>query len=273
MNGIAKGSGVDYEDILAINARSEIALITGPDGCTSFAITNPKSEKTWLAQNWDWKGTQLDALVELTIEQQGVPAIQMVTEAGIIGKIGRNSAGMGVCLNALVTDTWQPKVPIHLGLRAVLESHSMEEAITKIDHNQMASAAHFLIASGSGEAIGMEVSPVHTGKIEAENGIVTHTNHICSPGLKKQIIENATANSFTRLTTVNSLLGQLDGSTITKDDLFQILANHDHFPESICRHSQPGQSERENIDTVFSIVMNLTDDELEWIEGRPCEQD
>ncbi|ASN07299.1 choloylglycine hydrolase [Virgibacillus necropolis] len=271
MEGLAKGAGVSFEDILAINARSEIALITAPDGCTSFALTKPKSSKTWLAQNWDWKGSQLDALVQLNIEQAGLPSIQMVTEAGIIGKIGSNSAGLGVCLNALVTDTWQPKVPIHLGLRAVLESSSLKEAISKVDNNQMASAAHFLIASKSEEAIGMEVSPVYTGKITSDRGIVTHTNHICSAGLKERIVEEALSNSFTRLTTINSLLDQLDGKNSTKGDLFQILSNHDHFPDSICRHSLPKQSEREEIDTVFSIVMDLTDGELEWVEGRPCE--
>ncbi|UOR11356.1 C45 family autoproteolytic acyltransferase/hydolase [Halobacillus amylolyticus] len=272
MEGLAKGASVSFEDILAINARSEIALITGPDGCTSFGLTNPKTSKTWLAQNWDWKGSQIDALVQLDIEQEGFPSIQMITEAGIIGKIGSNSEGIGVCLNALVTDAWEPKTPIHLGLRAVLESYSLKEAISKVDHNQMASAAHFLIASKSEETIGMEVSPVFTGKINSEKGVVTHTNHICSADLKEIILEDALSNSFTRLTTIDSLLEQLEGENITKNDLFHILSNHDHFPDSICRHSLPHQSGRQNIDTVFSIVMNLTDHELFWSEGRPCEQ-
>src|SRR5699024_774280 len=147
MEGLADGAGVRFEDILTLNARSEIALVNLSDGCTSFSLTKPKTNKTWLAQNWDWKRQQIDALVHLEIRQNDLPIIQMITEAGIIGKIGCNSAGIGVCLNAIVANVWEAKIPIHLGLRSILESESIEDAISRINNNQMASSAHFLISS------------------------------------------------------------------------------------------------------------------------------
>ena len=273
MEGLAKGAGVAFEDILTLNARSEIALVNAPDGCTSFALTKPVSERTWLAQNWDWRGEQLESLIHLKIEQNDLPSFQMVTEAGIIGKIGCNEAGIGVCLNALITDAWASKVPIHLGLRAVLESSTMEEAVSRVDNNQMASAAHFLIASGTGEMVSAEVSPVHTAIKKADSGVLSHTNHICSEALREKVKENALPNSYVRYDTINQLLEQLrhKRTDLKEEDLFALLSNHDHAPNAICRHPIPGSIGRERSETVFAIVMNLTDVKLSWVKGRPCE--
>ena len=106
MEGVAVGAGVDFEDILTLNARSEIALtgrkdIAFADGCTAIAVTPPASQDTIIGQNWDGKGSQIDSLLLLNIEQSDKPNITMVTEGGIIGKVGFNSAGVAVCLNAL----------------------------------------------------------------------------------------------------------------------------------------------------------------------------
>ncbi|WP_245831850.1 C45 family autoproteolytic acyltransferase/hydolase [Oceanobacillus senegalensis] len=273
MEGLADGAAVPFEDILTLNTRSEIALANTPDGCTSFALTNPKTSKTWLAQNWDWKGAQVNSLIHLEIEQENLPTIQMITEAGIIGKIGLNSAGVGVCLNALVTNTWQPKVPIHLGLRAILESQSYEEAVSKVENNQMASPAHFLIAARSGDLASMEVSPVRTAEIKGANGVLTHTNHLCSVEMKKSIKEDIAPNSYHRLHTINESIQSLNKDNVDEKNLFEILSNHDNYPTSICRHA--GDDEEDSMltemETVFSIVMNLTNNELFWIKGKPCE--
>ena len=112
LRGIADGSGFGLDEILALNVRSEIvlqgsqvkAMLDG--GCTSCAFMPYKTEtgETWLAQNWDWKEIAQDALIVLEIRQQNKPDILMITEAGIVGKIGFNSAGVGVCLNALGSD-------------------------------------------------------------------------------------------------------------------------------------------------------------------------
>lgn len=271
MDGVAKGAGVTFEDILALNTRSEIALTNAPDGCTSFALTRPKTSKTWLAQNWDWKGSQIDSLVHVQIEQEGKPTINMVTEAGIIGKIGCNSAGIGVCLNALITNVWEAKVPIHLGLRAILESHSLVEAVEKVGHNQMASPAHFLVASDAGGLVGLEVSPIQTEQLQTVNGILTHTNHLCSIKMIDKVKENPLPDSLGRLTTISERTNDIKRRELTEKDLFEILSDHEGYPSSICRHASAEQTKLEQSRTVFSIVMNLSDRKLTWIKGNPCE--
>ena len=58
IKGVADGAGVSLEDILALNARSEVIMMEGSkvsDGCTAMAITpeSTKDKNTLLAQNWD----------------------------------------------------------------------------------------------------------------------------------------------------------------------------------------------------------------------------
>ena len=268
MQGVADGAGVRFEDILALNARSEIALTATPDGCTSFAC-NWEGE-VWLGQNWDWKSSQLDSLLDIQIEQEGKPSVRMITEGGIIGKIGSNSAGVGVCLNALMTRTWQPKVPIHLGLRAVLDSHTFEEASEAVSDGRMASPAHFLIASKSGEMAGTEVSPVHTAAIPPENGLVVHTNHICDQQLQKAVSDFPIPDSAPRLNRIQELMNGLD-ETANAEQMFAVLSDHENYPDSICRHINPSHPEHMQMETVFSIVMNLTAGSFDYRTGRACE--
>jgi isopenicillin-N N-acyltransferase-like protein len=52
MSGVAEGAGVSYEDILALNVRTEIAFGAFNDGCT--AISWKSWGKSVLGQNWDW---------------------------------------------------------------------------------------------------------------------------------------------------------------------------------------------------------------------------
>ncbi len=52
MQGVAKGAGVTYLDILALNVRTEVAFGNFSDGCTAFSWKGAKN--SILAQNWDW---------------------------------------------------------------------------------------------------------------------------------------------------------------------------------------------------------------------------
>lgn len=52
MRGVAEGAGVSYEDILALNVRTEIAFGAFNDGCTALSWKGPES--SILGQNWDW---------------------------------------------------------------------------------------------------------------------------------------------------------------------------------------------------------------------------
>ncbi len=284
MEGVAQGAGVDFEDILALNARSEIAL-TGrkdkifSDGCTSIAVTAPACDETIIGQNWDWKGSQIDSLLLLRIKQKGKPDITMVTEGGIIGKIGCNSSGVAVCLNALITDKKSDEVPIHLGLRAVLNSSSFHEALSRVNNGQMASAANFMIASHEGEgmslAANVEVSPFSIDLMVEPNGTAIHSNHILSPELLKNLVDlnefKHTDSMIRKLRAeqlVNTALAK--GETINEDHFKKWFCDKYNYPNSINHFPNENAPEHRRSETVFSIIMNLSKQKTLFCVGKPA---
>ena len=86
-----EGNSEDYDisllDIIALNARSEIALGGIGDGCTSlsWAIDDDGERRQILAQNWDWTKDVGKNLVLVSIEKPGKPKIWMVTEVSQFG--------------------------------------------------------------------------------------------------------------------------------------------------------------------------------------------
>lgn len=272
MEGIAAGAGVDFEDILALNARSEIALAgyggtSFSDGCTAIAVTNPIIPETIIGQNWDWKPAQINSLLLLEIESDARPDITMVTEGGMIGKIGFNSAGVGVCFNALITDKKSHEVPVHLGLRAVLNSHSLTEAISKIKGTQMASAASFLIGydegDGNGMAVNAEVSPFGLDYVGGDDGILVHTNHLLSDQVLinlKDMNEFRFEDSMLRKKRAEQLIHTTIArqESISEKTFEAWLSDEFNAPNSINHFENKRAPEHRRMETVFSIIMNLS---------------
>lgn len=283
MEGVAVGAGVDFEDILALNARSEIALsgqyTNFADGCTAIGVMPPVSATIIIGQNWDWKSSQSESLLFLEIEQPEKPSIKMVTEGGIIGKIGFNSSGIGVCLNALLTDKKSDQIPIHLGLRSVLNSFTHSEAILKIDKGLMASTANFLIGSAdsqNGMVINAEVSPIGISIEENINGYVVHTNHICSPFIKSHLIDKndrIQEDSMVRMKRAKQLVEFeiSQNQKIEEKDFKEWFSDQYNFPDSINSFVNEEAPPHRRMETVFSIIMNLSTRKMLLCVGKPSE--
>ncbi|RWR07494.1 C45 family autoproteolytic acyltransferase/hydrolase [Siminovitchia fortis] len=271
MEGVAKGAGVDFEDILTLNARSEIALTNKgnifSDGCTTMAITSPIINDTIIGQTWDWTALQKNSLLLLDIQAKSKPRITMVTEGGIIGKIGYNSAGVGLCFNALITDKKTNEIPIHLGTRAVLNSYSQAEAISKVANGQMAASASFLIGyddgDGNGMAVNPEVSPYGIDYIGGDDGWLAHTNHICSSSLKsklKDLNDLRYEDSILRKKRADQLIkeGVAAKEPINEKTFERWLSDTFNKPSSINHFQNENAPEHRKMETIFSIIINLS---------------
>ncbi|MEQ6917703.1 C45 family peptidase [Halomonas aquatica] len=273
MDGIARGAGLDFEDILTLNCRSEISLTQASGGCSAFALNRDGTQ--WLAQNWDWRTDQLHNVVALEISGHDAPALISIGEAGMVAKIGMNEHGLGVCLNAIRSRTCGEGLPIHIALRKILESRDMESAVAVATRDRVCSPAHFLVASQESQAVGLEVQPGEPGRLPPERGMVTHTNHLYARTVSPRVEDFPRPDSRTRLARLDALLlerlpprGEID-----EGELFAILGDHDGEPLSICRHFNPEQPPEERMETLFSVVMNLTKRRLTLRHGKPCESD
>lgn len=285
MQGIASGAGVDFEDILALNARTEIAL-TGDshtyfsDGCTTIGTTTPVTSNTIIGQNWDWKGDQKDSLLLLNIEREDRPNILMVTEAGIIGKIGCNENSVGVCLNALTTTSKANGLPIHLALRSILDSTSLHEAMDNLQSTQLGSTANFLIGysdqTDRGVVLQTEVSPFGMSIINDDVGYGVHANHICSREILMHTEEKNElrfSDSIIRQRRAEQLIQKAQKEQIKIDENVYKSWFSDTFnsPRSINRYINHKAPEHLQSETVFSIIMNLTTKEIYLCDGMPID--
>ncbi|OGM43390.1 putative acyl-CoA:6-aminopenicillanic-acid-acyltransferase [Aspergillus bombycis] len=276
MQGIAEGAGVDILDIIALNCRSEISLGSFSDGCTSLSWKKNDNARV-LAQNWDWTSSIQKNLALMDIEISGKPRICMVAEAGIIGKIGFNSAGVGTCLNAIkARPCITSKVPIHVALRLCLESTSVENALQTLSSlGGVASSQHILIADST-TSLGLELSPLGDLHLkEDENGVITHTNHFIE---NKNVTEPSwIKGSPARLERAQQLVRELVNNGIQGDSITpsllreQVFSDTCNAPQSICSQEDPSSHPTRRTSTLFNIVMNLDKQDLgaEVVVGQP----
>ncbi|KAH8808818.1 acyl-coenzyme A:6-aminopenicillanic acid acyl-transferase-domain-containing protein [Xylogone sp. PMI_703] len=262
LQGIADGANRDLLDIIALNVRSEIVFGKFSDGCTSLYYQDANT--TYMGQNWDWMEEQGHNLIQLTIIQKDLPTIKMVTEAGIIGKIGMNSAGLGLCFNAIrAKGLDKTRVPVHIGLRIVLESTSAQEAINKLEAVGMASAAHFLIGDAT-IAVGLEFTSSTFAKIPInEHGYIVHSNHMLLP--HADIYEpHWLYDSPERINIMRRNIS--NAGPISWKTFSELFEDETGYPCAISR-SQEGKSD---FGTLFNIVINLREKMAEVRIGRPC---
>lgn len=246
------------------------------DGCTSLAFTTTSS--SFLAQNWDWQPAQAPNLIVVHISSQertptatALPDIAMVTEAGIIGKIGLNSAGVGCCLNAIrARGLDSARLPVHFALRAILDSRSRAGAVATLRKlGGVAGSAHILVADTTG-AVGLEFAggKERIGEIGPDaRGRVVHTNHLVleHPGVEEPGWLPDSAERLERirvLTDGDVLTGKVDFKRVV-----ELLKDEEGFPFSINRLKVADGGSQ----TLFTIVMDLGRREALVKVGRPTE--
>ncbi|RDW83616.1 putative acyl-CoA:6-aminopenicillanic-acid-acyltransferase [Aspergillus mulundensis] len=271
LQGIADGAERDVIDIIALNVRTEIVFGQFSDGCTSLYYRDSASEtgNAFLGQNWDWETAQAQNLIQLTLIQKDTPVIKIITEAGLIGKIGLNSAGVGVCFNAIrAKGLDKTHIPVHLGLRIALESRSALDAVETLEAIGMASSAHMLIGDEN-SAIGLEFTSSTFARIPVnERGFIAHANHMLLP--HAGIDEPAwLADSAVRVRTMGENIERLVGSgKVDWENFGALFQDETGFPCSINRATSEGSQ----IATLFNIVMDLGGRRAVVVLGRPSEE-
>ncbi|MDQ0219487.1 hypothetical protein ELQ35_17220 [Peribacillus cavernae] len=275
LKGMAKGSELDLADLMALNVRTEImfGLTQRVEAeCTSYALSkdNVTNQHVIIGQNWDWKTPVQKNTIITEIQQEPYPSIIMVAEAGHLGKIGFNSAGIGLCANLLVSslDKGEVGVPFHAILRKILNSQTFNEAIRAVTLPYRASSGNFVIANDKGTILDLETGPGGKENIyylEPTEGILGHANNfIVDTHFEDKTLE-ILPDSPGRANRIRHELSKF--SEVGIDQIQNALRNHDNYPNSICRHLES----EGNIQTLASIIMDLTEKSMLVTAGPPCE--
>ncbi len=283
IEGIAAGAERSVNEILALNARTEIlppsypgephpdrARIAAdnvkrgvPDWgeCTSVAVKPAQSTTgtTLLAQNWDWLGAQRAALVLLRVRDAGGVSCLTLTEAGMLAKIGFNHRGFGVCLNILRSsdDGSHPGVPVHVLLRALLARENVTDAVAFASKLSFGASSNVLCADASGNTAALEFSPRGLEVVRGAEAALCHTNHFLAPAAAKHQASLAPSlSTFPRLARITALTSAHPGQ-FSPADLQRMLRDESDGYLSICRRPDPSLAPEICIETVASVVMDL----------------
>jgi isopenicillin-N N-acyltransferase-like protein len=268
IRAIAKASEQPAWQIAALNARTEIyqQVEASPKSeCTSAYFPGTRL----LGQNWDWMKPmqQLVAVMEITLPD-GHQILQL-TEPGIIGKIGFNSSGVGVCLNILTGGASPPRVPVHILLRSALECRSITEFRNTLEGISLGTFSNILIADAEGESNSIEICGDHLRQVDYGSGPIVHTNHFLTAYCEKtdEATDDRFASSRQRYARGNALYGSSSSANIQQ--FKDLLANEDDAPLEICREYR--LVEGNILGTVSSIIMDLAARELHITIGK-CSQ-
>jgi isopenicillin-N N-acyltransferase-like protein len=265
--GIAEGSGRHVNEILALNARTEILPPSylaprNPDlgECTALAVPPALSETggTLLAQNWDWVGAQRQALVLLRIRETDGSACLTLTEAGMLAKIGLNQHGFGLCLNILRSsdDGGRPGVPVHALLRALLKCGDVGKAQAFAAGFSYGASSNVLCADAGGSAANLELSPQGLQVLRDDGAVLCHTNHFLrAPSGRGAAALPPGLSSEPRLARAQSLAAAQ--RTLGVAGLTRILRDESAGLLSICRRPDPELAAPVRLESVASVIMEL----------------
>ncbi len=260
---------------MAINARSELLFVTLGE-CTALGVTPEASAEgsVLIGQNWDLNPAAKDTLIILNIQQPPKPDVIAVTEAGLIGKAGMNSEGIGLVTNLLVCrDMNRIGVPRMVINRGILNASTMSDALRAVVLAGRSSSSNYLIGHRDGEIIDLEAAPHAIHALYPEQGLIGHTNHFVAP--REDLLsygELPLPDSLFRYRRLNRLL-RLPTSGIEVEDIKNVFRDHFSYPDSICRHANPRDRRSDQWETVMSIIVDLTHCRLIFTRGQPCQNE
>jgi isopenicillin-N N-acyltransferase like protein len=275
MRGIAAGAEVSFEQIVLVNARTELlqfarhpALLESlkarePDGCTGVVVRPQATRDKQLihAHNWDWKVECAESCVILRIHNENGPDILTFTEAGALARFGFNARGICITANGLDCDRDYRRagVPLALIRRKVLEQAHLALAL-RIAYCTPKSGSNNLIIShaASGLVYDFECAPDETFMVEPQNGVLVHANHWLSPVALAKLQECAMADApstFYRDLRAREALAAKAGD-VTLEDVTAVMLDDFETPWSICYPPRPSSpTDASTYATVATLLM------------------
>lgn len=275
MRGIAEGAGVDLGTIVLLNCRSEVMFAHPADECAVIGIPQEcsKTGSVLMAENWDWWSIGRGTTVILEIKQDPLPSALIITEAGLVGGKGLNSAGIGLTMNALSVRDGRYGLPLQLLLREALNRKTVPEALDFLARAKRAGSACVGLGSADGLLVMVEFAPKDLDILLSEGKPICHTNHWLSSYMRSgpEATIYSYRSTFTRLDRVRALTSQK--TKFGPQDLRRILSDHAGYPDSVCRHDDEGVPEYNRHTSLWSMVLDLKKRTMWLTDDSPCMHD
>jgi isopenicillin-N N-acyltransferase-like protein len=278
VRGIAAGSGLTFEDVLACQLMDEEWIysrhIAEKHHCS--ALGSVDGTHGVIGQNMDLIGW-MDGFQTIMKVRDGKTGLETIvlTVAGMIGLCGVNSAGLGLCVNTLSSlNSAVNGLPVAFVARSLLEYTGVKEASGFLQTVPHASGQNYLLADGKLIA-GYECSAA--GCIPWANNAGKpnrrwHTNH---PLASRDLVtiegrdEAAGSQGGSRLR--QSRLDAFASGTesMTVGALEVILADKENVPDSICRTLAEAHAHGRQGFTFAGVIWSVGKDPSALVTGGP----
>ena len=282
IRGIAEGAERPVEDIVALNARTELlydkSLRTDPtpDGCTgAIALPDITADGHMLhGQNWDWIDECKESAVVIRHELEDGTRLLVFVEAGIVARAGFNSHGIAVTGNFLACPQLPADgaVPLPLMRRKIIESRTFAEALRHVLSTPRSFANNLMISDAQGEAVDLETTPEEVFWEKPDGGLLVHANHFRTDAARARVVDTGLAispSSIYRDSRVERRLRQGAGN-VARGDLEDAFADTYGTPSAVL--ASPGADEEANVkqpsSTVATVIMDTTAG-IMWVAPAP----
>ena len=260
IESLARAAEVDPVWIYALNGRTEL-LNLNPMECTTLAFRKQRL----IGQNWDWDREIEELAIILDIVNEHGHRIMTMTEPGMIGKIGMNHCGLGVCLNFMTIENYQPYgVPLHVLLRTILDCTSLDEALSFLENQMKGKIGNILMADANGKLVDIELAGDEYFFLPVED-LFVHTNHFLTRIDYDLLLFPHTVGRYNR---ARALLSAMDDPSLSS--MKALLKDNDNQEFPICRKrfSHPWLTDDTSI-TVTTIIMDLQNLQFHITRGNP----
>jgi isopenicillin-N N-acyltransferase-like protein len=283
--GIAEGADLPVWQVAALNARTEIIAVarrlaadsgqapaTVAECSTSVFLLDRHPPRT--IQTWDWLDTVRPDKVVLRLTG-GRHTVVVFTEAGIVGKVGVNSAGLGVHLNMLshLTDGVGMGVPVHVVARHLLDDAASLRRALVLAHSADVSASTVLTVSSwdgrHGGAMALELSPAGLGIIEPTDGHLAHANHFLDPVLAQGEATTNRTDTFARQEFLELRAPELGAAEPTQRAA-ALIGHTDEHTAPVCSHPNPQDVDTDRSFTQATICLELDVPGIRYADTAPC---
>ncbi|KAK4251714.1 hypothetical protein C7999DRAFT_27791 [Corynascus novoguineensis] len=293
--GISHGSGVLLEHLVLLHARDDLAVGRDPvpgsidESTTAFfsqrvtADYVPLLVYSWASAKYKHDESLIVCLEIRFSAEEDLPAIFMVTEAGLITGCGVNANGVAVAGNRLLSaedclPCRNPAFPVACLDRLVLERpddkidpFGLQEGL--FDAIDRYASRHLLVASNKGHSfsieLGAELGYNYYGKLGSRAKV--HTNHFQSLEAFARRRESWDAyegrTSLARLARVTDLVENLhNGARLSAQQIIDVFSDHHCSPESVCQHREDGRRTM----TMGLVMLDTNRLVISVCRGPPC---
>jgi isopenicillin-N N-acyltransferase-like protein len=274
LEGAADSAGVDPLAVFACTIEEiwyEPRTHALRGRCSDLVAVPPATagDRVLVGHNNDLSRSYQESLVAIEWRVEGDPTVLSIGN-GIWISAGWNSAGISFTGNELAPNDERVGIPREVQFRSMLRQPTLDMAIGEALRHDRASSYNQVLVDGSGRAVNVEGSATDAELTDPdEHGHLVHTNHyVCEAMLRYEGDPAYAEHSALRYRRAAELLGAQPPGSITAERMREMLSDHEHAPDSLCRHPERFGGESA---TVFWCVADVTDRRVAFGRGNPCD--